>query len=166
MEGLLPNSTVKEAQEAFGTDEGAVPNFSKRSGTRVVGLEGLGRFTTTPIFLMDGTVGFLYNLVHTEGYKRTEYLAFIHPNHPEPIRGVKESASKDGEMKWGRWKMVGELPDLKGCSSAKVNPLSEKQLNRWNEDAAEHGLNPHIVPTTRQFQMLPFLKNVGLKFRQ
>jgi len=163
MEGLLPNSAVKEAQEAFG-EEGK-PLVSKRSGSRVVGLEGLGRFTTTPVFLMDGTVGFLYNLVHTAGFKRTEYMAFIHPNHPDPIKGMKVSTDNGTEMKWGRWKLVDALPDLKGCISAKVNPLTPKQQARWDESAAEHGLNPHRTINSREFQILPFLMNTGLRFR-
>lgn len=163
MDGLLPNSTVKEAQEAF--EEDGKPKFSKRSGMRVVGLEGLGRFTSTPIFLMDGTIGFMYNLVHTSGFKRSEYLAFVHPNHPEPIRGMKVSTSDGTSMKWGRWELVDTLPDLKGCISAKIAPLTTKQQDRWNTDAADKGLNPHKTITSREFQILPFLMNTGLRFR-
>lgn len=160
MEGLFPNDTVKEAQEAFGKD-----SFSRRSGTRVVGLEGLGRFAITPIHLLDGTVGFLYNLIHTAGFKRTEYIAFIHPNSPDVIRGMKVSANDGEKMKWGKWQLVGSLPDLKGCVTAKNYDLSEAQSNRWNQDAQRHGLNPHKLITAREFQILPFLMNTGLKFR-
>lgn len=164
MEGLFPNSTVKEAQDAF-VDETGKPKFSKRSGTRVVGLEGLGKFAQTPIHLLDGTVGFLYNLVHTAGYQRTEYIAFVHPNHPEPVRGVKVNPVRDGEIKWGKWQLVESLPELKGCISAKTYELSEKQLLKWNNEAQHVGLNPHKVITVREFQILPFLLDTGLKFR-
>lgn len=165
MEGMLPNSTVKDAQDAWGEQEEGVPNFSKRSGTRVVGLEGLGRFKTVPIPLLDGTIGFMYNLVHTEGYKRTEYIAFVHPNHPDPIRGVKESAKEGEKMAWGKWKLTASLPDLKGCTTAKEYPLTEKQAARWHDSAEDFGLNPHVPINTRQFQFLPFLMNTGLRFR-
>lgn len=161
MEGLFPNSTVKDAQEAF---EGK-PSFSKRSGTRVVGLEGLGKFAVTPIHLLDGTVGFLYNLVHTSGYQRTEYLAFVHPNFPDPVRGMKINKEVNGEMKWGKWNLVGSLPDLKGCISAKTYELSDKQKVKWNNTAQTVGLNPHKLITVREYQILPFLLDTGLKFR-
>lgn len=164
LEGLWPNSYVKDAQEAF-TDEGGNPVFSRRSGTRVVGLEGLGRFTTTPIHLLDGTVGFLYNLIHTSGFQRTEYIAFLHPNYPDVVKGIKVSSRNDkGEMTWGRWKVVDSLPDLKGCISAKTYPLTDGQVNRWNESSQEKGLNPHKVITAREFQILPFLRDTGLAF--
>lgn len=163
MEGLFPNSTVKDAQNAFSTDE--IPLPTKRGGIRVVGLEGLGKFAVTPIHLMDGTVGFLYNLVHTSGYQRTEYIAFIHPNFPEPARGMKINREVNGEMKWGRWQLVESLPDLKGCISAKTYELSEKQLIKWNQNAHHVGLNPHKLVTVKEFQILPFLLDTGLKFR-
>jgi superfamily II DNA or RNA helicase len=164
-EGLLPNAKVAEAQSAF-TDENGVPLFSKRSGTRVVGLEGLGRFTTTDIHLNNGTIGFMYSLVHVSGIKRTEYIAFVHPNNPEPVYGIKESAKKeDGTLDWGRWKLVDSLPDLQGCVSAKVNPLTPKQVDRWNASAESKGLDPFREVNTREFQILPFLLNTGLSFR-
>lgn len=163
MEGLFPPSKIKEAQEAFEDDKGR-PIYSKRSGIRVTGLEGLGKFTTTPVHMLDGCTSFMYNLVHTEGYKRTEYIALVHPSHPEVIYGVKESAQENGEMKWGRWKLVEKLPELKNCRSAKVNPLTPKQENRWRESAEHFGLNPHKEINTREFQVLPFLMNTGLKF--
>ena len=164
-EGLLPNATVAQAQSAF-TDENGVPLFSKRSGTRVVGLEGLGRFTTTDVHLNNGTIGFMYNLVHVSGTKRTEYIAFVHPNNPEPVYGIKESAKKDdGTLDWGKWRLIELIPDVAGCVSAKVNPLTDKQIKRWNDSAEGKGLDPHRQVNTREFQILPFLINTGLSFR-
>lgn len=163
-EGLLPDSSVKEAQTAFMTDEG-VPLPSKRSGTRVVGLEGLGKFTTTDVPLMSGINVFIYNLVHVEGNKRTEYMAVLHPNNPEPVYAVKESANDGVEMKWGKWRVVERLPDLKGCQSAKVYPLTEKQEARWKQSAEGKGLSTHVQINSRQFQLLPMLLNTGLSFR-
>lgn len=163
-EGLLPNTTIQEAQSAFTDDEGK-PVFSKRSGTRVVGLEGLGRFVTTPVHLLNGTIGFMYNLVSVEGNKRTEFIAFVHPNNQDPVYGIKQSANDGTEMKWGKWRLIESIPDVKGCVSAKVNPLSEKQESRWYSSAEAFGLDPHRQVDTREFQILPFLMNTGLSFR-
>jgi len=163
-EGLLPNDKVAEAQQAF-TDDEDKPIYSKRSGTRVVGLEGLGKFTTTPVHLLNGTIGFMYNLVSTANNIRTEYLCYIHPSHPEPIVGIKVSTSDGVKMSWGKWSLIESIPDLKGCQSVKVYALTEKQEKRWYADAERLGLNPHREVNTREFQILPFLNNTGLSFR-
>lgn len=162
-EGLLPNSKVAEIQTAF-TDEHGAPILSSRSGIRVTGLEGLGKFVKIPVTLLDGTIGFLYSIVHVHENRRTEYLAFVHPNYPEPVYGVKESAHNGTEMQWGKWRVVDALPDLqKGCASAKANPLTPKQQNRWNSSAESFGLDPHRKISGREFQILPFLMNTGLR---
>lgn len=163
-EGLLPNSKIIEAQEAF-TDENGTPMFSKRSGTRVVGLEGLGKFVQTPVHLMNGTVGFMYNLVNVENNVRNEYLAYVHPNSNEIVYGIKQSLNTNGEMRWGTWRLTPSLPDLKGCMSVKVNDLSPNQRKKWYERAAFCGLNPHRELNSREFCILHFLLNTGLSFR-
>lgn len=164
MEGLFPSTKIKEAQEAFTDDEG-IPKYSSRSGTRLLGLEGLGKFTRVPVFMLDGTVAFMYNLVHTEGFKRTEYIALVHPCHADVVYGVKESANDGTVMKWGKWRLIEQLPELKKCHSAKVYPLTPKQENRWKESAEHFGLNPHRTINTREFQILPFLRDTNLRFR-
>lgn len=162
-EGLLPNSKVGEIQSAF-TDDRGVPIISERSGVRVVGLEGLGKFVKVPIFLLDGTVGFMYNIVSVAENRRTEYLAFVHPNYPEPVYGVKESAHDGTQMQWGKWRVVDALPNLKGCASAKASTLTPKQEKRWRESGENFGLDVSRKITGREFQILPFLMNTGLRF--
>lgn len=158
MEGMFPNSTVVDCQTAFKAP-------STRSGIRAVGLEGLGRFTITPVSLLNGATVFTYNLVHTEGFKRTEYFVIVHPNFPEPVYGKKESTKNDrGEMSWGRWQLVESLPDLKGCQTAKLWDLTEKQSAKWTRECESKGLNPHKKISNREFQLLPFLQNTGLNF--
>lgn len=162
-EGLLPNSKVQEAQTAFTDDTGA-PLITQRAGMRVVGLEGLGKFVKVPIFLLDGTIGFMYNIVHVHENRRTEYIAFVHPNYPEPVYGVKESAHDGIQMQWGKWRVVDALPELKGCASAKASTLTPKQQDRWNASAENFGLDPNRKITGREFQILPFLRETGLRF--
>lgn len=160
MEGMFPTSTILEAQTTFSAP-------SVRSGVRAVGLEGLGRFTITPVSLLDGTTVFTYNLVHVDGFKRTEYFVVVHPNYPDPVYGVKESTKdSNNEIKWGRWRLVESLPDLKGCQTAKAWDLTERQSAKWTKECQQSGLNPHKKITAREFQILPFLQNCGLNFRK
>lgn len=169
MEGMFPNSTVKEAQEAFGVDEKTgLPKFSVRSGSRVTGLEGFGKFICTPVPLMDGTTVFTYNLVHTSDFQRTEYFAIVHPNSPEVVVGEKVSARnpQTNELQWGKWRLIESIPDLKGCRSQKEQPLSPNQSSYWNGAAEGKGLNIHFPVTARSFQILPFLRNTGLSFKR
>lgn len=165
-EGMLPNSKIIEAQQAF-TDDSGKPMYSKRSGTRVVGLEGLGKFTNTPVHLLNGTVGFMYNLVSTENNKRIEYLAYVHPNNVTVTYGSKVSTvdPNTNEMQWGKWRLVDSLPDLKGCISAKVSDLTEPQRVKWYSCAQGLGLNPHREVNSREFKILHFLLNTGLSFK-
>jgi hypothetical protein len=165
MEGLYPNSTIKEAQELFG-EEGK-PNYSKRSGTRITGLESLGKFTSTPVLLANGVTVFTYQLVRTEGYQRTEYFAILHPGQPDIVIGEKVS-TKDihtNEMQWGKWKLLPEVPNLEGCQSVKLQPLTEKQETRWKSSAEGKGLNTHVPVNNRTFQILFFMLNTGISFR-
>src|SRR5436190_182587 len=93
MEGMLPSSAIKEAQEAF-TDDKGIPQYSKRSGSRALGLEGLGRFIKTPIHMLNGLTAFAYNLISMDGYTRREYFALIHPNELQPLYAIRESTIK------------------------------------------------------------------------
>lgn len=154
MEGMLPISTIKEAQEAFGKP-------SKRAGMRALGMEGFGKFLPIPVETVSGLTCTTYNLIHMEQFKRTEYFAIIHPNYVEPVFGQRESHVVGGEMRWGRWRAVESLPDLKGCHTAKEFPLTETQRTRWNELAEKVGLNPHKPVTNRNIQVLFFLRDIG-----
>lgn len=158
MEGLFPNAVIKDAQDVF-------MKPSKRSGMRAVGLEGLGRFTNTPVKLLNGVTVFCYSLVSMDQFKRTEYFVMVHPNQSEPIYGVKESP-RDGEsIKWGKWKLIQSIPDVKGFQSAKPYPLTDPQRTKWNELAEMKGLDPHQEVTNRNIQSLFFLLNTGLKLK-
>lgn len=176
MEGHLPNSSVKEAQTAFADEDTTNPNgtwqtnnLTKRMGMRAVGLEGLGRFTYSHVQLLNGLWCITYNLVHVDGFNRNEYYVLVHPNFPEPVYGKKVSTvdQTTNEMKWGHWRLIESIPDLKGCSTLQIKNeefLSDKQRQRWIDDAEKLGLNPHQQVTNRKLQSLFFLKNTGLRF--
>lgn len=166
MEGMFPNSTIKEAQEAFEDTEGK-PIFSKRAGMRAVGMEGFGKYVITPISLANGTTIFTYQLVRVEGFHRQEFFAIVHPNHPQIIIGEKLSTRNPStnEYQWGKWKVSATVPELTGCVSAKASPLTPKQVDYWNGTAEAKGLNQHIPPNARSFQILPFLRQTGLSFK-
>lgn len=165
MEGLLPNSSIKEAQEAF-TDKQGFPMPSSRSGQRVVGLEGMGKFVRTPVPLSNGITIFTYHLVRTEGFQRNEYFAIVHPNNPTIVIGEKQSTkNENNEYNWGKWRMLAETPDLTGCISAKASPLTPKQEQYWKAAGGASGLNTQVPVNNRMFSILPFLRNTGLSFR-
>lgn len=165
MEGLFPNSTIKECQEMFEGQDGS-PVYSKRSGSRAIGMEGLGKFVNTPVSLGTGLTVFTYSLVKTNEFQRTEYFAIVHPNNPQLVIGEKVSTkNKDtNETQWGKWKLVDSIPELKGCITAKDNPLTNKQVSYWNSSAEAKGLDHHQILTSRKFQILPFLRNTGISF--
>lgn len=178
MEGMLPTSKIIEAQEAFneGIDDDHSPAMRVhkvprgRIGARAVGLEGLGKFVTSPVRLLSGLTVFTYNLVKVDQFKRTEYYIVVHPNSPEPVFAEKVSTPNPstGELQWGKWRLIESIPDVKGCNSIACKndyELTEKQIARWNEDAEKLGLDVHQQLTNRKLQTLFFLKNTGVRFR-
>lgn len=170
MEGCFPPTVIREAQEAFKNVYGE-PQYSRRSGIRAMGMEGLGKFTTTPIHLLNGVTAFMYNLVHMDGYTRNEYIVLVHPNETEPLRAKRVSRVKTPSYEtggapvydWGRWQAVASLPDLKGCSSANPRELTERQRGKWLREAEDRGLNPHREVNNRSFQVLPLLQDLRVR---
>lgn len=175
MEGLYPADVAKAAQEAF-TDETGSPLVSKRSGARAVGLEGLGKFITTPVHFINGVTGFAYNLVHTDQFRRRDVFILVNPVSHEPLRAVRESvrsgedANGFAKYNWGKWRVVDSTPELKGCRSAASRPLTPNQMQWWlgqgkynGRGAESYGLNPHKEVNERSFQVLPLLKDLGLR---
>lgn len=171
MEGMLPVEKIKEAQEAF-TDEEGKPKFSIRSmGARANDLQGMGKFKVIPVRLHNGITVFCYNLVHVDGFTRTEYFVMVHPNEQETIKGKRVSvrkAEQSGDKvqyEWGYWRRIDTLPELKGCTTATAFPLTDKQRARWESDAADRGLDPYQTVTNQNFGVLHFLKNLGLRIK-
>lgn len=167
MEGLFPRDTIVEAQEMFNDEAKGIPGYSKRSGSRAIGLEGLGKFVTTPIHALSGLTYFAYNLVHVDGFTRKEYFILLNPGEAETLKCERVSTAKpksDGEYytkyDWGKWRVVDTIPDLKGCQSAKPRDLTPNQQQWWLSAAESYGLNPHREVNERSFQVLPLLKDI------
>jgi hypothetical protein len=153
-DGLLPPSTMATAQTAF-----AKP--SKRAGARVVGLEGLGKFSGTELPLLGGLTGHMYAVTSVEGYKRKDYVILAHPCSSTPIVAYRESTVNDRqERDWGKFQRVERLPDLGGYASAPAKTVSERQAAWWGRDAARFGLDPAAKVTRRNFVALPVLKDL------
>lgn len=167
MEGMFPPDSIKAAQEAF-TNEYNEPMYSRRNVQRAIGMEGLGRFVSTPIHLLNGITCFAYNLVNVDQFKRTEYFVLLHPGEVEPLRAKRESSRKGTSDEgfpiydWGKWQAISTLPEVKGMTSAKTGSLSEKQLAWWARAAQGFGLNPHKEVNARSFQILPLLKDLRI----
>lgn len=160
MEGLLPSSTFAEAQSAFSTP-------SKRGGSRGVGLEGLGKFKSIPMQLLNGITVQCYNLVSVNNFQKQEFFVIVHPAYQETIQGVRSLPIVDGKVDYtarNPWRLIDTIPDMTGFGSAKPYPLSEKQEKRWNQDAEKVGLNPHIKPDARSIQVFFFLRDTGTRF--
>lgn len=161
MEGLLPSTAFKEAQEAFGKP-------SKRAGSRGVGLEGLGKFKSIPMRLKNGITIQCYNLTTVDAYKKQEYFVIVHPQYPETVQGVREmKRNEDGTIDWrsGSWKLLESIPDMQGFNSAKPFPLTEKQEKRWKQDAEKTGLDVHQLVDARSIQAFFFLRDTGIRFK-
>lgn len=156
LEGLLPPSVMKAAQELF-------PTPYKRAGMRVVGLDGVGRFEGTVLPLAGGLRGLMYNITTMDGYQKKEYVVLCHPCCSVPIIALKESTSESGEMKYGKFQRVDKLPDLSGYGSAKPAKLSPRQSAWWGRDAQRFGLDQTATVNRKQFPALPVLKDLGLQ---
>lgn len=159
MEGCYPSTIIKEAQQAF-----KIP--TRRAGMRGIGLEGLGKFVTTPVETLHGVILTTYNICHIDDYKRTEYFVLVHPGYKDPYIGQRTIPFVDGKPNWklGRWRLIERIPELKGCHTVREYPPTDPQINRWKSDAHKFGLNPHASVNSRNIQTLFFMRDLGLKY--
>lgn len=156
LDGLFPPAAIALAQQVFGKP-------SKRTGMRVVGLEGIGRFQGTELPLIGGLTGTMYALTQIDGYTRRDYVILCHPCSSEPIVAYRESTVNEQQQRdWGKFRRVEKIPDLSGYASASSKSLSEKQKAWWGRDAARFGLDCQANVTRKNFQALPVLKDIGV----
>jgi len=156
LEGLLPTSKFKEAQEAFDAP-------STRTGLRHLGLEALGRFKAVPVELKGGTVTYGYSI-----YERTdrlrEFYALVLPTRAEMLYAYKESTEVDGKMKWGRWQRCQAPKVFAGYQSTRSGRgVSDAQRKWWEKQAASLGLRKECPETAKEFQVLPVLAHTGFR---
>lgn len=160
LEGLLPKATYKEAAQAFG------PSPSSRRAVRVLGFEGLGKFTTTDIPLHGGIFGTMVIVSGVKDGVVTEYAAIASPTHSRVFYAKRVNIRQPDGTAYGRWVPVDEIPDLdEGYSSIPARKLTPNQAQWWNNAARFYGLDKEAVPNARQFQVLPILKDTNQRFR-
>lgn len=158
-DGTLPAQPILQAQEAF-----VFP--SKRAGSRVVGLEALGRLKPATVELKCGVQVTTYAVSTNEGGKTTEHFVILHPRFQLPIWAKKENVRKqDGTLDYGRWVACQAPSDLQGFASLAPKAVSEKQLAWWKRCAGYFGLDAESVPTRKTFQILPVLGDLNLPLR-
>jgi len=158
LDGLVPSTKYAAAQAAFPAGQG------KRSGRRAVGLEAIGRFRAVEIPFAGGVRGLMYALSAVEHNRVVQYCAVLHPCKPQPVWAVRENVrGPDGTM-YGRWKSARAPEGLQGFQSVSRGEMSDKQRAWWVRDAARYGLDPLAPVDKKAFQVLPVLKDLGVRF--
>lgn len=163
-DGIIPAYVVTEAQQAF-------QQVSQRNSQRVFGSEKIGRLKALPFVLKDGTTASFYlvnSTDHTHG-KKTSYAILLLPHKKDPIvcqrEDIKQNIDPEKPWKFGKWRK-SELPeDFTGYGTApnRRKTLTEKQDKFWKSAAGRYGLDDSIQVDGRQFQILPILKDSGVK---
>lgn len=159
MEGALPSSVVAEAEKAF-------PQTS-RAHVRVMGLESIGRFKPSSARLRGGASVYVYSLFAVVDNFVAEFACLVPPTG-EPVWACKTRAKLGvGEEAtthdWGTWVKTDQPQDLTGFQSKAPSSLTDKQKAWWKRSAHQHGLDPHVEVDAKAFQVLPILKDLGLR---
>lgn len=155
LDGLLPVSVFKESQSAFG-------KFSERSGkARAFGIQTLGKIKPATVVTSSGLRCSVYAISAMANHRKQSYLALLHPAYSSPL-WFKRADTHGETIAYGKWSVEENPPqDLQGFKSLPANALSEKQLNWWNRQAKNVGLDPTQEVTPKVFQLLPALIDVG-----
>ena len=153
-EGMIPSATIAAAQQAFGSP-------SARSGSRVVGIEGLGRFQAASVHFADNTVGAIYCLYSVEGAHKREFGVVLHPASAEPIYAEKISTMKeDGTRDWGKWKAIEAIPDVQGFASTPPKTVTDKQKESYTRSGRRWGLNTQVEVDRKSIQAYFILRDL------
>lgn len=158
-EGLIPPSQVAAAQRAWG------PDFkpSRRSLARALGLEGFGKFTVSPVPMVDGSAGSLYSLQTKDGLN--QYAVFLHPCMPEPLYFARANALTGrtittaggfacAEKAYGKWRRAEAVPPAEGYVSVRSRPMSERMQATWEDLADRRGFDGKAAIDGRQYEAL------------
>lgn len=174
--GLIPADQVRKAQQVWGDDW----KPTRRGMSRALGLEGFGKFAPCAVPLADGLTGAFYGLQTKTGDE--QWGIFLHPVNPQPLFFTRRNEWYEGEdhllkklpngveirgrkRKYMPWRLIQSMPDVEGCVSLPPNPLTPGQLGLWKRDGERYGLDKESVVNAKQFQILPMLKDVGVRIR-
>lgn len=158
LEGCTILGAVKQAQKEFGATK------SKRPNVRVLGLEGVGKFKATDVPFQDGLLGQCYVVARSDGKLRQEYAAIVHPLYSEPVWASRSYVPGSG--RYDKWKPCLPPEGLIGYASVGAGTVSDAQRNWWKKSASTYGLDPDVEVNRRNFQVLPILANLGIRWKQ
>jgi hypothetical protein len=149
LDGCLPISVVKETQTIFPPTE--------RRAVRAFGLESLGKIKPIPIRAKDGWNFDLYCV--QQG--REQYAAIIIPTQSDVIWAKKINPIGT----YGKWVECDPPTQLQGFASMKQYPPTEPMMRWWNQQAEWYGLDKDQKLTSKTFQILPILSNLGKRIK-
>ena len=161
LEGMLPRAAVKEITMAF-------PKASARAGANRIGLEQLSRFKRIPIPLADGieATAFMLYKFDERIQKRRHYAVLLLPGTDKYLCAERTDTPKaDGTVGYGKWIKCNIPNDFEAFgTSNKTWPVSDKQRAWWDRSSYKYGLDNKAGEklTSRQFQVLPILKDLGI----
>ncbi len=153
LDGCLPPSVVSESDDAF-------DGPSTRASARAFGLESLGRLRPTRIKTVQGESCLAYAITQTVNTAVTEYYVIVRSNHSEPIWARRDRLSGSYGTRWQR---CDPPQDLTGFASLKPNTLTPKQAAWWSRAATSRGLEVGQKITSKEFQVLPVLCDLGVR---
>lgn len=153
-DGLLPLSTVREVQAAFGSP-------SKRAAARALDIEGVSRLKRLPIPLLDGVWAEGYMLQRTDTRGITEQFAVIYaPWLEKPIVASRPHNRAD----WSKTEIPAGLDGYNTLTD--TQPMSDNQKKWWKRAARGLGLDPEAKVNRRIFAFLPALAQSWQNLRQ
>ncbi len=164
MEGCLPPSIFKEYKKKW-------PNWepSARMLRRVTGdVPGFGRLKPAQLPLVDGSEALAFVISDPTGRSHS-YACIAHPATEKMILARRDwaldSEGRRDYAKSGKWVAVDQIPDLAGYTSHPAAPMTPKQREWWEKSAARYGLDGTQPVTARAFQMLPVLRDLGVRIK-
>lgn len=156
LDGIVPPRAIQDTETFFGA--------SQRAHSRVLGLENIGRFKPTSVKLLNGCRLYVYTISALVQGIAVHYCCLVHPT-VEPVWAVKVNLSKDGIKTYGNWQQCEAPQDIRGFSSASPKAPTEKQLGWWKKSAKAFGLDPEQEMSKKSFEVLPVLKDLGVRYR-
>lgn len=166
LDGCLPPIVITEAQRAFDKP-------SERINVRAFGIESLGRLKPATVYLKNGMRILAYNVVSMDGFRKSQYMVVLHPVYAKPL-WFKRGTGKilEGEQAGfydyskSKWEVCREPPaDIQGFKSSPSKAPTDNQLKWWNKPtgAEKHGLLKEQEVTSKVFDLLPVLSDIGMK---
>jgi superfamily II DNA or RNA helicase len=100
-----------------------------------------------------------------EGIRDDEGRQLFNPATGEDIRLLVKPAVviEYDEKKKGPWEQVRELPEIQGAVSYPKEAVGPGMKSWWKDAAAHFRLDPDFVPTAKEAQILPILKDTRVR---